>query len=213
MLRRVAGVKCRLPKRRGSLKRSAAPSRARRSTWSCVSAARRRQHAQAARHAEVQHQRAAVVVSISRYLARRPTRHDARPATSAGSAGSTGQRRRGSCTSRPTMRRPTTCGSMPRRVVSTSGSSGTRESLAQHAGDNGRRKRRSPLGAGFTGQDLQRLAAKIAAGTGYLIFVSLYATCLRTTGSYFFSFHLLGMKTLVLHRDVEVARVRRWTAA
>ena len=86
---------------------------------------RRGQHAQRARHAEMQDQRAGVgfeqqVLGASSGAANGAARDRSRRC-----AGSTGQRRRRSCTSRRLMRRPTTCGSMPRRVVSTSGSSGT----------------------------------------------------------------------------------------
>src|SRR6185503_9668138 len=120
-----AAVNSRLPKRRGSLKRSVCPESSSMSTWSC---AMRGVDAGSTRsEPDMPRCRISVPASVSsnRYLARRPARRIAEPATAALRLASTGQRNRRSCTSRRLMRRPTTCGSMPRRVVSTSGSSGT----------------------------------------------------------------------------------------
>src|SRR5688572_13408090 len=112
------------PNRRGSLNRRQRPESSTRSRWSCTSggeAASRMRRLPDMPRCRI---RVPASVSTSRYFARRRTPRMRAPASFAGSARGTRQRRRHSRTLSASMRRPTSQGSMPRRVVSTSGSSG-----------------------------------------------------------------------------------------
>src|SRR5688572_18668523 len=126
-------VNSKQPKRRGSLKRRHRPESRTRSTWSCASGGDAASRIR--RLPDIPRCRIIVPASvpISRYFARRSTERMRAPRSRCGSARGTRQRRRGSRTSRPSMRRPTSQGSMPRRVVSTSGSSGIPSGPASEA--------------------------------------------------------------------------------
>jgi hypothetical protein len=143
------------------------------------------QHAQAARHAEMQQQRAATLELEQQVFGAAPRTQDA-------AAGDVARDLRD--------RRANAGAAHARRV---------HETMPDRARGAPRRGAWSRLqeARAFAGRkDPRRGSRSIGA---YLIFVSLYATCLRTTGIVLLDVHLLRMKTLVLHRDVEVAGAGR----
>src|SRR5690606_25498174 len=140
----------------------------------------------------------------SRYLARRCTAWMRWPRAHSASFGSTRQRSRGSCTVRRVISLPATCGAMPRTVVSTSGSSGIEPEACHGRGVTSvvakcKKPARWRVLRGLS----KYLEQARLLDLGFLV-----RDVLAHDRIVLLRLELLGMKTLVLHRNVEVAGVR-----